>query len=149
MNHHLLLIIHLIAAAIWVGGHLYITIGILPKALRLKTPDLLLQFEKSYEPIGLTALLLLIITGIWMTLQFGIGWQHWFCFSTPIEKITSAKLLLLFATLAFALSAQKRIIPKLKTNPHKLKEMAIHIVAVTLIGVAMLVLGSFIRYGGI
>ncbi|RZJ81996.1 MAG: copper resistance protein CopD [Flavobacterium sp.] len=149
MSHHLLLIIHLICATIWVGGHLFIAIRILPKALRLKNCDELLAMEKSFEPIGMPALLLLVTTGIWMTLQFGIDWRQWFSFSNPIERVTSTKLLLLISTLLLAISAQTRVIPKLKANPNKLVEMGIHIIAVTLIGVVMLILGSFVRYGGI
>lgn len=149
MNHHLLLIIHLIAATIWVGGHLYIAIRVLPKALKSKDCSELLAMEKRYEPLGMPALLLLVITGIWMTLQFGIGWQQWFSFSNPIERVTSTKLILLFSTVLLAISAQTRVIPKLKSHPHKIIEMGVHIIAVTIIGVAMLILGTFIRYGGI
>lgn len=149
MHHHLLLIIHLLAATVWVGGHLYIAIRILPKTLKSKDCSILLAAEKSYEPLGLTSLLLLVITGVWMTLQFGISWRQWFSFSSPIERVTSTKLLLLFSTLLLAISAQTRVIPKLQTHSHKLIEMAVHIIGVTLIGVAMLVLGSFVRYGGL
>jgi|GEM_PF-5746128 len=35
-THHLILILHLIAATIWVGGHLVLAIGYLPKALKRK-----------------------------------------------------------------------------------------------------------------
>ncbi|WP_211316349.1 CopD family protein [Niabella yanshanensis] len=149
MSHHFLLIIHLLAATVWVGGHLYLSIGILPTVLRDRNASRLLRFEKSYEPIGMTALVLLVITGLWMTLQFGISWHQWLSFSSPVERITSAKILLLFLTVLLAVSAQTRVIPRLKQNPAKLPEMGLHIVAVTVIGIAMLVLGSFVRYGGI
>lgn len=36
---HFYLIIHLIAAAIWVGGHIILLLGYLPKALREKHKD--------------------------------------------------------------------------------------------------------------
>ncbi len=149
MNHHLLLIIHLICATVWVGGHLYLSFCILPAVLRKNNPRPLLVFEKNYAPLGMTALVLLVITGIGMTLEFGIKPKDWFSFSSPIEKVTSTKLLLLFSTVLFALSAQLRIIPKLRTHPGKLWEMAVHVICVTLIGIAMLVLGSFVRYGGL
>lgn len=148
MNHHLLLILHLLAAAIWVGGHLFIAIGILPQALKTKDAHRLLEFEKSYAPLGIPALLLLVVTGIWMTLQFGIGWADIFSFSSPVERVVSVKLLLLSVTVLLAVSAQTRVIPKLKNDAGKLIEMALHIILVTLVGTAMLVLGSFIRYGG-
>ena len=33
-THHILLVLHLLAATIWVGGHLVLAIGFLPKALK-------------------------------------------------------------------------------------------------------------------
>lgn len=149
MNHHLLLIIHLVSACIWVGGHLYLAIRLLPKILKQRNVTLLLNFEKSYEPVGMTALLLLVISGIWMSLQFGIQITDWFSFSNPLERVVSLKLTLLLATVAFALSARIFVIPKLKENANKLILMAFHILAVTLIGLTMLILGTFVRYGGI
>lgn len=148
MNHHLLLIIHLISATIWVGGHLYMTIRLLPGILKHKDVESLLHFEKKYEPLGMPSLVLLLLTGFWMSFQFGIQWKDLFNFSTPVERVVSIKLLLLIATLGLALSARLRIFPKLKKSPEKLPELAIHAVGVTLIGVTMLILGSFIRYGG-
>lgn len=150
MSHHLLLILHLICATIWIGGHLYLSICLLPKILRRKDVALLLSYEKSFEPLGMSALLLLVITGIWMALQYGVSISQWFSFSPPIERVVSVKLILLFITILFALSAQIRVLPKLRNNNiRKLPEMAFHIIAVTIIGIVMLILGTFVRYGGI
>lgn len=149
MNHHLLLIIHLLSATIWVGGHLILTFGHLPQALKAKDQNIILNYEKKYEPVGMTALVLLVITGILMAYKYGVSLDYWFQFASPIEKVVSTKLLLLFLTVAFALSAQFRVIPKLKNNAEKLPEMAFHIISVTVIGVLMLIYGSFIRFGGI
>lgn len=149
MNHHLLLVIHLLSATIWVGGHLLLTFAYLPQALKEKNPDIILNFEKKFEPVGMLALFLLILTGILMAQQLGVHFQNWFEFSTSIEKVVSTKILLLATTVLFALSAQFRVLPKLKNNPKKLPEMAFHILAVTIIGITMLILGSYVRYGGI
>ena len=150
MSHHLLLILHLICATIWIGGHLYLSICLLPKILRRKDVALLLSYEKSFEPLGMSALLLLVITGVWMALQYGVSISQWFSFSSPIERVVSVKLILLFITILFALSVQIRVLPKLRNNNiRKLPEMAFHIIAVTIIGIVMLILGTFVRYGGI
>lgn len=149
MNHHLLLIIHLLSATVWVGGHLILTFGYLPQALKTKDQNIILNYEKKYEPVGMTALVLLVITGVLMAYKYGVSLEYWFQFASPIEKVISTKLLLLFMTVAFTLSAQFRVIPKLKSNPEKLAEMAFHIISVTIIGVLMLIYGSFIRFGGI
>lgn len=147
MSHHLLLILHLIGAAIWVGGHLILTLGILPEVLRKKDPQILLNFEQKYEKIGMPALVIMVITGVWMAYQFGFGFSTWFQFKNPVETVISLKLLLLFVTILFALSAQFLVLPRLSGKTLPL--MAFHIISVTTIGVLMLVLGSFVRFGGV
>ena len=94
------------------------------------------------------SLILLILSGILMAYKYGVTIEHWFEFATPIEKVVSTKLLLLFATLLFALSAQFKVLPKLNNNIKYLPEMALHILCVTIIGISMLILGSFVRFGG-
>jgi len=147
MPHHLLLVFHLLGACIWVGGHLVLALGILPEVLRKKSPETLLNFEKKYEKIGLPALLVMVISGIWMSYQFGIKMQNWFHFENPLETAISLKFILLFTTVLFALSANIFVLPKL--SPKTLPLMAFHIISVTVLGIAFLVVGSFIRYGGI
>ncbi len=147
MSHHFLLILHLLGSAVWVGGHLILSLIILPEVLRKKDPAILLKFEKKYECIGLPALLVMVITGIWMAYQLGVSIDRWFQFADPIETVVSLKLSFLFTTVLFALSANIFVLPKLR--PQKLSVMAFHIWSVTLLGAAMMVLGSFVRYGGI
>ncbi len=149
-THHFYLIVHLLAATVWVGGHLVLAIGFLPKALKNKDFSRIEKFEKTYEPIGMPSLLLLLVTGILMAYDFDLGITTWFAFTSPIETIISLKIICLLLTVCLAISAQVRVLPKLRSGKiEKLPEMAVHIVAVTLIGIVMLVLGSFVRYGGI
>lgn len=145
--HHILLVVHLLAATIWVGGHCILCFRYIPLALRKKNPEIISAFEKRYEIIGLPSLLLLIVTGIAMAYRYGVVAATWFSFSNGIEKIVSIKLLLLFTTLLLAVHARIFIIPKLAI--HNLWLLALHILLVTFIGIAMLVLGSFVRFGGV
>lgn len=148
--HHFYLVIHLLAATIWVGGHLVLAIGFLPKALKYNDFDYIKRFEKIYEPIGMPSLLLLVVTGVLMAYDFGQGISSWFSFSNGIESVISLKIIGLLLTIGLAISAQTRVLPELnKGNLKKLPEMAVHIICVTLIGMAMLILGSFVRYGGV
>lgn len=148
MNHHLLLIIHLLSATVWIGGHLLLAFAYLPQALKTKDQNIILNYEKKYEPIGMTALALLVVSGILMAYKYNISIEYWFHFDSPIEKVVSTKLLLLLLTVIFALSAQFRVLPKLKNDPKKLPEMTFHIIAVTIISILMLIFGTFIRFGG-
>ena len=148
-THHILLVLHLIAATIWVGGHLVLAIGYLPKALKHKDFSYIGNFEKTYEPIGMPSLAVLIITGILMAYDYNAGFSSWFSFETPIERVVSLKLTFLLTTVCFAISAQTRVLPKLRKGQlNKLPEMAVHIICVTLIGVLMVILGSLVRIGG-
>lgn len=148
-THHILLVLHLIAATIWVGGHLVLAIGYLPKALKRKDFSYIGNFEKTYEPIGMPSLAVLIITGILMAYDYNAGFSSWFSFETPIERVVSLKLTFLLTTVCFAISAQTRVLPKLRKGQlNKLPEMAVHIICVTLIGVLMVILGSLVRIGG-
>ena len=149
-THHLILILHLIAATIWVGGHLVLAIGYLPKALKRKDFSYIGNFEKTYEPIGMPSLAVLVITGILMAYDYNAGLSSWFSFATPIERVVSLKLICLLTSICFAISAQTRVLPKLRKGQlNKLLEMAVHIICVTLIGVVMVILGSLVRIGGI
>ena len=149
-THHLILILHLIAATIWVGGHLVLAIGYLPKALKRKDFSYIGNFEKTYEPIGMPSLAVLVITGILMAYDYNAGLSSWFSFATPIERVVSLKLICLLTSICFAISAQTRVLPKLRKGQlNKLSEMAVHIICVTLIGVVMVVLGSLVKIGGI
>ena len=148
-THHILLVLHLIAATIWVGGHLVLAIGYLPKALKRKDFSYIGNCEKTYEPIGMPSLAVLIITGILMAYDYNAGFSSWFSFATPIERVVSLKLTFLLTTVCFAISAQTRVLPKLRKGQlNKLPEMAVHIICVTLIGVLMVILGSLVRIGG-
>jgi len=149
-THHILLVLHLIAATIWVGGHLVLAIGYLPKALKHKDFSYIGNFEKTYEPIGMPSLAVLIITGILMAYDYNAGFSSWFSFATPIERVVSLKLTFLLTTVCFAISAQTRVLPKLRKGQlNKLPEMAVHIICVTLIGVLIVILGSLVRIGGL
>ncbi len=145
--HHILLIIHLICATIWVGGHLFLAIRILPKAIKEKNIESLQNFKSKYEPLGMPSLIILVITGILMAYNYNVTLSTWFSFSNSIEKVISVKLILLILTFVLALTADHFIFPKL--NEKNIYITGIFIISVTLTGVAMLVLGSFVRYGGL
>ena len=139
------ILLHVLGATIWVGGHLLLSIRIVPKALKIKNVALIRDFEQAFEPVGMPALLVQIVTGVWLAFfHYGL---RLFAFETPLEKVIMLKLFLLLCTFALAIHARFFIIPKLTI--HNLKMMIAHILLVTIIGVAMLVLGVQFRFGGI
>jgi putative copper export protein len=64
----LLVIVHALAATVWTGGHLVLDLGVLPRALRAQSAAQIRGFEEVFEPLGLTALAIQVLTGL------GMGW---------------------------------------------------------------------------
>jgi uncharacterized membrane protein len=140
-----LLILHVLTACIWIGGHLLLSLRYLPEALKKRNPDIIKAFEKKYEIVGLPSLLLQVITGVWMAISY---YQvNLFSFANPIENIVTIKLMLLLLTILLAIHVRFFIFPKL--NADNLWWLALHIIAVTFISIVMLYLGVSIRFGGI
>jgi len=145
--NHVYLILHLLGACIWIGGHLLLLIRYLPQAINENEPDIVKSFEKKFEPLGLPALLLQIIIGILLAYHYNVRIENWFSFSNGIEIVVSIKLMLLLSTLVLAVHARIFIIPKLSSR--NLTQLGIHILLINIIAIAMLVMGTFIRKGGL
>ena len=147
MKHQIILIIHLLAATIWVGGHLLLLLRYVPKAIKSKSLEELSAFRKNFEPVGMPSLFILIITGILMAYDYNITFEKWFLFENSIEKIVSIKLILLFISLTLAFITIKFVLPSInKISPFILYFI---IFLVTTIAVTMLILGSLVRIGGL
>ncbi|SUI80370.1 CopD family protein [Shewanella morhuae] len=140
-----LLLLHIISATIWTGGHIVLSIVILPKVLRDKSPEQLLDFESVYEKIGMPALIIQVITGLLLAYRLVPNISEWFNMSNPISHVISAKLLLLFLTVCFAIDARFRVIPAL--SPSNLKVMACHIIPVTIFSILFVFVGVSFRTG--
>ena len=147
MIHQLLLIIHLLAATVWVGGHLILLLIYVPKARKTNSLDGITFFRKNFESIGMPALILLLITGVLLAYDYDVSIDKWFQFKGSVERIVSIKLLLFITTITLAFTATKLSFPKLKNQPKPI--LYLFIILVTSIAVIMLVLGSLIRVGGI
>ncbi len=141
----LLLTLHILAATIWTGGHIVLSVVILPHVLRKRSPQRLLEFEAVYEKIGMPALVIQIITGLMLTYRILPDTSLWFNMSIPLTHGIAAKLTLLLLTLAFALDARFRVIPKL--SPSNLNDMAFHIILVTAFSILFVLVGVSFRAG--
>ena len=140
-----LLILHLLGAAIWTGGHLILALVVLPKVLSSRNLDALLQFEGQFEKIGMPALAIQIITGLWMAYKILPNIEMWFAFDNDISVLIGMKLSLLLLTALVAMHARFWVIPRLSAN--NLNGFAINIILVTLLSVAFVVVGTLFRTG--
>ena len=138
-----IVIVHILAATVWAGGHLILAGTILPVALKRKEPNYLLNFEKRYELIGIPSLILLVLTGLHLAYTLLPDFSMWLTFESHLAKHISIKLSLLMTTILFALHARLRLIPNLTAKT--LPVLAAHIVAVTIISVLFVVTGLSFR----
>ena len=141
----MLVLIHVLAATVWTGGHLVLSTVVLPRVLKEKDPGALLRFEGAYERIGMPALVIQIVTGLMLAHRALPDIDQWFRFQHPASHLIAAKLTLLGLTFALAADARLRLIPAL--DEHKLKALAWHIVPVTILSVLFVVLGVSFRTG--
>ncbi|PMB20624.1 CopD family protein [Fischerella thermalis] len=146
MLFKILVILHTLGATVWTGGHLVLAVTILPQALRNRDPDRIHQFEEHFEGFGLVALLLQVMTGLWLTWLYFPGLQNFWAFDSFLSRYIGIKLGLLLATLALAVHARFFIIPNL--TKETLNSLAYHIVGVTMLAVLFVILGAGIRVGG-
>jgi putative copper export protein len=131
--HGVMLLLHVLGATVWTGGHLVLALTLLPRALSNRSVEELRQFESAYEWVGIPALLLQVITGTWLA------------FGDPVSRLIGIKLLLLAITVAFAADARLRVIPRLTAE--RLGSLAWHVVPVTLVSVLYVVVGVSFRTG--
>jgi putative copper export protein len=147
MLQTLLILVHVLGATIWTGGHLVLSLTVLPRALRARDPRIVEEFEGGFERLGIPALVLQVVTGVWLAFRRLPEFSSWFVFDSFVSTYICVKLMLLAATLALAMHARLRLLPSL--DAAKLTTLAWHIIAVTILSVLFVVMGVGLRTGGI
>ncbi len=142
--HKYIILLHVLAATVWVGGHLVLAIGILPSVVKYGNIDLLNAFEAKYEKVGIPALIILVVTGLYMAIDY-LPISEWFDFSNNLSTHISIKIILLGITIALALHARLKLLPNLSVN--NLIVLAVHIIAITTVAVMFVVTGLSFRLG--
>jgi len=145
--YKLFVILHLLGASVWVGGHLVLCLAVLPSALRARDPAPIRAFEERFERLGIPALLLQIASGLWLAHHWVPDWRQWFGGGGPLSALIATKLVLLALTAALGVHARLVLIPRLDAST--LPKLGAHIVGVTVLAVAFLVAGAGIRLGGL
>jgi putative copper export protein len=141
----LLLLLHILAATIWTGGHIVLSVVVLPKVLKEGSPEALLDFESVYEKIGMPALIIQVLTGLMLAHRMVPDVAQWFNTDNPVSHAIMAKLGLLALTVGFAIDARLRVIPTLSAST--LKVMAWHIIPVTVFSILFVFVGVSFRTG--
>jgi len=142
----LMLTLHVLGATVWTGGHIVLVFAFLLEALRRGDPEIVTFFESRYERVGIPALVVQVVTGLWLATVYVPDARQWLAFDTPVSRMIGIKLLLLAATVGLAADARLRLIPRL--GAHNLRALAWHIVPVSVIAVLFAIVGVGVRIGG-
>lgn len=137
---------HILAATVWTGGHIVLAAGILPGALIDNDIERIISFEAAYEKIGIPALFIQLVSGLWLAHQLIPDLSAWFEWANPMSRLIMLKLLLLLITVSLAVDARLRLIPRLTAD--NLTALAWHIIPVTLISILFVITGIEFRFGG-
>jgi putative copper export protein len=143
----LFVILHVLGACVWTGGHIVLSAAVLPRAFRESDAGVIARFERGYERLGIPALLVQVVTGLalaWMKLP---DLSRWSDSSDAVARHIMVKLLLLALTIALAVHARFRVLPDL--DEAKLRALAWHVVPVTALAVLLAVVGAGLSSGGV
>jgi putative copper export protein len=141
------LVLHLVGAAVWVGGHIVLALAVLPAALAARDPALLLAFESRFERVGLPAMAVQVASGLWLAWRVLPDLAAWVDLADPLGRAILLKLVCLGVTAALALHARLRLIPRL--TPATLPVLAWHVRAVTVLSLGFVLAGASVRLGGL
>ena len=132
-----IILIHIIAAALWTGGHLVLAIGFLPKVLKNQNPAIIYFFESSFERIEIPALFLQEITGYYLVHYYASDVSQWLNVVLHIGRVFMVKLSCLLVTILLAAHARFRVIPNLDKD--NLRYLAAYIIAVSIVSVVFVI----------
>ncbi len=147
MMYNFLVILHLLGSATWIGGHVVLVRVVLPAALRENDPRRVTEFETGFSKIGLAAIVIQIVTGLFLAKHRFGTWGDIFTQSTQASHLVLTKLALLGITFAIAADASLRILPRLDQS--KMRAFVLHAWATTILAILMLVAGAAVRLGGL
>ena len=140
-----LILAHILGATVWTGGHIVLSLAVLPRVLKENSPERLLEFESAFERIGKPSMLVQIITGLLLAHRLLPDVYLWLDWSNPVSRVVGMKLMLLALTILLAADAKLRVLPKLSNK--NLWDMAAHIIAVTLLSVLFVIVGVSFKTG--
>ncbi|HXG50058.1 MAG TPA: DUF4149 domain-containing protein [candidate division Zixibacteria bacterium] len=102
--------LHVLAAAVWIGGMTFLALALVPEVKRLESrtlaASLIHRTASRFRVVGWVSLITLIATGTFNVLHRGFGWAElgdpvfW---QSAFGKTLGAKLLLVAAILALSL----------------------------------------------
>lgn len=145
MEHHILVILHILGASIWIGGFLLYALKIIPAAKKENNAGIIKDFEKRYHVLAMIALTIQLLTGFRLGMIYTGGMGASFSLDTTASVLYVAKLALIFLSMFLIIFLRKAVLPKVTDeNMSKLSSL---VWVMTIIALVMLYLGTSFRFG--
>lgn len=147
-THSILLFLHVLGACVWFGGHMVLSFVVLPKAKKAQDPSILVEFEQSFERLGIPALVVQVLTGPILALRYApVG--DWFLWQNETQDHIASKLLVLVIIVFLAVSMKRKVLPRLRAGETKaLRAAAGHVHTVTFLSFLLILTGLSLHTGG-
>lgn len=146
MSHRALLILHGIAAAVWLGGLAVLVLGYLPEAWRTRDPRLLVDAIARFDRLGLPALIVAIITGCILAYHWLPEMALWFNRELPHGAAILTKFSLLILALLIYAYQRARVLPTL--GPERIPRLGLCLTLQLVLATLLLIAGSAFRFTG-
>ena len=140
-----LIVLHLLGACIWVGGHFLLAVLVLPQARKRGDAALSHRMEAAYASVGIPALLLEVSTGLLLAYLHLPDLAAWLDFSNPMGRLVGIKVILLLLTLVLGLDVRFRLFSKIESEG--IEALKAHVILITFLSVLMVFVGASFRIG--
>lgn len=144
MELKILIVIHVFSAAVWTGGLLFISLGILPGAWRHHDASRLDAVLKPFNRIGHAAIFLQILTGFRLAMIHAPV-SSWFTGTTPSLKLITIKFILLGFTLVLIIL--EHLVIRKQQESERMKLLGWNTLALTIIAILFVLTGLSFRFG--
>jgi putative copper export protein len=145
MSHHILHIVHLLAATLWLGGLALLVLAWLPEMLRTRDPRLLWDALMRSRWVLMASLAVLVGSGLGLAWNWLPETRLWFTPDLPLARLVLAKVALATLLLLVLAYFEMRVLARFSAD--RLGRMGLCLVLLVLLAVVASAVGTEFRYG--
>lgn len=145
MSHRALLIVHLLAASVWIGVYAMLVLGLLPEIWRRREAAPMRAWLQRFGRISVAALLVASLSGLLLAWHWLPDTTLWFNTELPLAQTILAKLGWMLLSLLLMIYLYARVLPV--PGNERFGRMLSLVLAQLLLAVMLTVAGSAFRFG--
>lgn len=140
-----LVVLHLLAACVWLGGHVLLASVLKQGVLDGRNPDTIYRIESLYDRVGVPALVVQLFTGLFLAYLHVPDVGQWLAFDGPMGRLIGLKLFLQALALGIALDLRVRRFARVGSSG--LSSLRWHVALIVLFSAASVFVGASFRIG--